>query len=92
MKQNGWIDLHVHTAASDGTMTPSETVRHAKQLGLAAIAITDHDTAAGVAEARRAGEQYDVEVVGGIELSSEYRGFKLHVLGYFIDPEAPALE
>ena len=92
MKQNGWIDLHVHTTASDGTMTPSEAVHHAKQLGLTAIAITDHDTAAGVAEAQQAGKQEDVEVIGGIELSSEYRGFKLHVLGYFVDPEAPALE
>ena len=86
------IDLHVHTTASDGTLTPTETVERAKALGLAAVAITDHDTHAGVAEAAAAGARYGVEAVPGIELSVHYRGLGIHILGYFIRPGAPALD
>ena len=87
----GFIDLHIHTTASDGTDLPSEAVAKARSLGLEAIALTDHDTAAGVAEAAAAGEGLGVEVVPGIEVSSDYRDNNIHILGYFIDPEAPAL-
>ena len=64
----GLIDLHMHTTASDGTDLPSEAVVKAAALGLEAIAVTDHDTAAGVAEASAAGNELGVEVVPGIEL------------------------
>lgn len=65
------IDLHTHSTASDGTMTPTELVRHAKEVGLDAIALTDHDTFSGVQEAMEAGKQYDVEVIPGCELALE---------------------
>ncbi len=85
------IDLHVHTTASDGTLTPAAVTARARGLGLAAIAITDHDTVEGVAEAVRAGKELDVEVVSGIELSCYYRGREVHVLGYFIDIASASL-
>ncbi len=86
------IDLHVHTTASDGTFTPSEAVAHARSLGLAAMAVTDHDTAEGVPEALAAGAALGVEVIPGIEVSVDWRGRGVHVLGYFIDPAAPSLQ
>ena len=85
------IDLHVHTTASDGTVTPSEAVLLAKNVGLSAIAICDHDTAEGVAGAISAGKEQGVEVVPGIEISLDYKGHGIHLLGYFIDPCSPAL-
>jgi hypothetical protein len=86
-----FIDLHVHTTASDGTFTPAEAVVHAKLLGLSALAVTDHDTPAGLPEALEAGRETGVEVVPGIEVSVDWRGRGIHVLGYFIDPAAPSL-
>lgn len=86
------IDLHVHTIASDGTLTPPECVHRAKELDLSAIAITDHDTADGVAAACAEGEKCGVEVIPGIEISADYLGIEgVHILGYFIDPNSPAL-
>ncbi len=79
------IDLHVHTTASDGTDTPTQVVVRAKELGLAAIAITDHDSITGIAEALQAGEELGVEVIPGIEVSADYRGNKAHIVGLFID-------
>ncbi len=86
------VDLHVHTTASDGTMCPRDVVSLAAMLGLKAIAITDHDTMAGLNEAGEAGELLGVSVVPGIELSTDYRGQEVHVLGYFLDGEAQALK
>ena len=88
---SGRVDLHIHTTASDGTFTPSEAVAHARALGLSAIAVTDHDTASGVPEALAAGAERGVEVVPGIELSVDWHGYGVHILGYFLDPAAPAL-
>lgn len=85
------IDLHVHTTASDGSLSPTEVVRLAAEKCLAAIAVTDHDTTAGVAEALEAGARYGVEVVPGVELSVDYRGEGIHILGYFIDAAHPVL-
>lgn len=85
------IDLHNHTTASDGTLAPRRTVELARELGLAAVAVTDHDTTAGLAEACAAGQALGVEVVPGVELAADYGGKEVHVLGYFIDPAAPAL-
>ncbi len=79
------IDLHAHTTASDGTATPRELVMLAKNLGLSAIGITDHDTLAGHAEAVRAGAAVGVEIVPGIELSvKDEAGEKSHLLGYYV--------
>ena len=86
------VDLHIHTKESDGTLSPTQVVKMAKSLGLAAIAICDHDTADGVEEALWAGAAEGVEVIPGIELSVDYKGEGIHILGYFIDPDSEALE
>lgn len=85
------IDLHVHTTASDGTMCPRDVVSLAAMQGLKAIALTDHDTMAGLQEAGEAGELLGVTIVPGIELSTAYQGREVHLLGYFLDPEAKKL-
>lgn len=79
------IDLHLHTTASDGTDTPAQAVLRARELGLSAIAVTDHDTVSGIAEALKAGTELGVEVIPGIEISADYRGNKAHIVGLFID-------
>lgn len=86
------IDLHVHTTASDGTYCPRDVVSLAAMQGLKAIALTDHDTMAGLPEAGEAGELLGVTIVPGIELSTDYRGTEVHLLGYFLNPEAPQLK
>lgn len=86
-----WIDLHVHTLASDGSDAPAAVVRKAAALGLRAIAITDHDTFVGLPEAMEAGRRYGVEVVPGVELSTVYDGVEVHVLGYCMDETQPRL-
>ena len=85
------IDLHVHTNISDGSETPENTVRHAAGLGLCAIAVTDHDTTAGVNAALDAGRKLGVEVVAGLELGCEWYGKEIHMLGYDLDPDSPEL-
>jgi hypothetical protein len=85
------IDLHIHTTASDGTDTPAQVVEKAKAIGLRAIAITDHDSIDGVAQAQQAGQALGVEVIPGIEISADYLGSKAHILGFFIDPTSEAL-
>lgn len=84
------VDLHVHSTASDGTLSPSEVVIHAKEAGLEAIALTDHDTIAGLDEAIQAGDLYKLEVVPGIELSADFPNDNLHILGFYIDYTDPA--
>lgn len=81
------VDLHSHTTASDGTFKPSESVVRAKEKGLRALGITDHDTVAGVKEALQAGEQWGIEIVPGIEVSTVDQGQDIHVLGYYINIE-----
>ncbi|MFH0822601.1 MAG: PHP domain-containing protein [Pseudomonadota bacterium] len=85
------IDLHVHTNQSDGTLSPAEVVGLAARTGLKAIAVTDHDTVSGVAEALREGEKLGVEVVPGVELSVQAPWGILHILGYFVDTSHPTL-
>jgi len=80
-----FADLHVHTSSSDGKITAEEAVRHAQRAGLAAIAIADHDTVEGVEIALGMGKGYGVEIIPGVELSSEVGDKELHILGYFID-------
>lgn len=85
------IDLHVHTTASDGTMSPRDVTSLAAMLGLKAIAITDHDTTAGIDEAGEAGQLLGVTIIPGIEISTDYLGRDVHVLGYFLDYKSPKL-
>lgn len=83
-------DLHTHTTASDGQYTPTELIQMAKERGLEAIALTDHDTMDGLEEAIQAGKQLDLRVIPGIELSAkEYPTF--HILGYGFALSAPPL-
>lgn len=76
-----FIDLHMHSTASDGLLAPADVVAAARAAGLSAIALTDHDTVEGVAEARTAGEALGVRVIAGIELSAHEGDRELHVLG-----------
>ncbi|MBK7820369.1 MAG: PHP domain-containing protein [Tessaracoccus sp.] len=80
------IDLHTHSSVSDGTDTPTGLVMKAMQAGLDVIALTDHDTFDGVAEAQEAGKRIGVRVVAGIEMSTEHGGRSVHLLGYGCDP------
>ena len=80
-----YIDLHIHSTASDGSLTPTEVVKEAEELGLAAIALTDHDTVAGIDEACAAASGLTLTVVPGIELSCIYQEKEIHMLGLFID-------
>ena len=83
------IDLHAHTTASDGSFTPRELVELAKNQGLGALGITDHDTLGGHLEAFEAGAELGVEIVPGIELSVQNeRGEKFHLLGYYVAPDS----
>ncbi|WP_239617203.1 PHP domain-containing protein [Cohnella mopanensis] len=84
-------DLHTHTTASDGMFPPAENVRLAKEAGLAAVAITDHDTIAGIEEALNAGKKYGISVVPGMEISTSSGGKEIHVLGYGISTEDKVL-
>lgn len=86
------VDLHAHSTASDGTYSPTEIVQLAKERNLRAIALTDHDTVAGVAEAQQAGAALGVEVLPGIEISADYADTGAHILGYLVDPASPALQ
>ncbi len=84
------LDLHLHSTASDGAWSPAAVARGAAGR-LDVIALTDHDTTAGVDAARRAASELALHVIPAVELSSTHRGREVHVLGYFVDPAAPAL-
>ncbi len=83
------IDLQTHTTASDGTCTPTELLRLAREAGLSAVGITDHDTVAGLPEATAAAAEEGVELVPGIEISVDYPNGEFHLLGYFVDYTSP---
>ncbi|HEX6207770.1 MAG TPA: PHP domain-containing protein [Actinomycetota bacterium] len=80
------IDLHTHTRHSDGTFEPRESVSLALDRGLRILAVTDHDTMAGVSAAEEAAAGTGLEIVPGVEFSAEYEGGSIHVLGYWMDP------
>lgn len=98
------VDLHVHSTKSDGTLTPTELVNYAIEKGLSAFALTDHDTTEGIDEALEAAAKHNnaiadgilqgfpLEVIPGIEFSTEYMGKDIHILGLFIDYSSPAFK
>lgn len=86
------IDLHCHSTASDGVLAPAGVVETAATLGLTAIALTDHDTTAGLAEAHAAGVRLGVEIVGGCEFSVGVEWGEMHLLAYFMEPGDPEIE
>ena len=89
---NRSVDLHCHSTASDGTLSPTKVVRLAKQSGLSALALTDHDTAAGAGEAASAAGSLGIDFLPGIEISCEYpHPGTMHLLGYGINPDSPVL-
>lgn len=79
------IDLHVHSSCSDGTCSPSALVAYAQEKGLSAMALTDHDTVAGVQEAIEAAGGTGLKLIPGVELSAEYRGNDIHILGLYLN-------
>ena len=80
------VDLHMHTTASDGRLTPTEMVNLANQKGLKTISITDHDSTEGLEEALLAAASFpELTIIPGIELSTDIPGNEIHMLGYFID-------
>ncbi len=88
---NGLTDLHTHSRASDGTMSPAELVSIAKETGLSSIALTDHDTIDGLAEFKSAGVKYAVETISGVEFAAAYKRTELHIVGLFIDEKNKGL-
>ena len=85
------IDLHTHSNYSDGTLTPTELVNLAREKKISALALTDHDTMAGVEEAVRAGEMMGVEIIPGIEISVLHDKVEYHILGYWADSQNSVL-
>jgi predicted metal-dependent phosphoesterase TrpH len=88
MKNIVYADLHTHTTASDGTLSPTELVKRSSEIGLSVLGITDHDTLGGVSEAMKASSDYGVEIVPGIEISCGWNinDYSIHILGLFVDP------
>ncbi|HEX8818437.1 MAG TPA: PHP domain-containing protein [Archangium sp.] len=85
------IDLHSHTTASDGQHSPAELLSLAASAGVTALAVTDHDTVAGLGEAAEAAKAHGVELVPGIELSAFVLKREVHILGHFVRPDYPEL-
>lgn len=79
------VDLHIHSTASDGTLTPAQVVSAASDAGLSAIAVTDHDTVAGVEEAVAAGFELGLDVFPALEIGAYHSGKEVHILGYLVD-------
>ncbi len=85
------VDLHLHSTASDGMLDPTLLVAHVAACGVKLMALTDHDTVAGVEQAAAAARVHGIGFVAGVEVSVDWRGRAIHVLGLAVDPGAPAL-
>lgn len=85
MERIGMIDLHIHSAVSDGTLSPSEIVKKADTMGLSAISLTDHDTTDGLQEFIKAAEGKNIATIPGVEMAGAWNMRELHILGYWID-------
>ncbi|MEQ1558671.1 MAG: PHP domain-containing protein [Methyloglobulus sp.] len=84
-------DLHSHSNISDGVLSPTDLVRRAHEHGVTSLALTDHDTTAGLAEAKAASEATGIRLISGIELSASWQNKTLHIIGLGIDPQYPPL-
>ncbi len=84
------VDFHTHSTCSDGTLTPTQLVDHAKESGLSAFALTDHDSVDGIKEAQKRAEEIGIEFIPGIEFSAA-ENTETHIIGLFIDPENETL-
>ena len=91
-KMSRVYDLHTHSTASDGTLTPTELVRRAAAVGVGVLAVTDHDTTEGLGEARRAAAATGIELVAGVEISVTWNGITVHIVGLGVATDDPALE
>jgi predicted metal-dependent phosphoesterase TrpH len=91
-KNESYIDLHIHSTYSDGLFSPAKILEVAQERGLKAISITDHDTVAATLKTAEMATEYDIEVVPGIEIGVAHAGCEVHLLGYFIDHNSPALD
>src|SRR5580700_5831648 len=87
----GFADLHLHTFFSDGTFTPEELAQRGAQVGLVAMALTDHDTVEGCARMAQACQTLGMEFIPGAELTAEFEGHEVHLLGFFLDAQQPKL-
>src|SRR5215472_13972752 len=79
------IDLHTHSTASDGLLAPARVVVTAREHGVGTLALTDHDTTAGVEEALAEGRRVHLDVIPGVEINTDVDEYEVHVLGYYID-------
>ena len=86
-----YVDLHCHSTASDGTLAPADVVRLAAERKLTGLALTDHDTVNGIAEAAAAAKSAGIDFITGIEISAEYAPGTMHILGYGVDPASQVL-
>lgn len=84
-------DLHTHSVCSDGSLRPEALVSRAKEKGVTVLALTDHDTTAGLDEARQAAEQLDITLINGIEFSCLWNGIGIHIVGLNFDPQHPQM-
>lgn len=87
-----YIDLHTHSTASDGIYAPDELLRRASEAGLRVLALTDHDTTNGVAQAAEAARRLNIDFIPGVELNTDTSGGEVHILGYFPEFERPAFQ
>ena len=87
-----YIDLHTHSTASDGSYAPAELVFYGKERGLSAMALTDHDTVAGLKEALEAGRACGLEVIPGVEITAVVEDCDVHIVGLFIEPDHSAIQ
>lgn len=86
------VDLHIHSTASDGTLTPEQIVEEARRIGLTAIAIADHDELGGLQAARQAAGEAGLPLIPAVEINADYGQTEVHVLGYWVDPEDAVLQ
>ena len=87
-----YVDLHMHTTASDGIYSPTELMHRVKEVGLRVVALTDHDTTDGIGEAARTAQALDIEFIPGIEINSDVSGGEVHMLGYYLEYQRPEFQ
>jgi len=87
-----YVDLHMHSTASDGLYSPPELIHNAKEAGLRVVALTDHDTTDGIEEATQAARALDIDFIPGVEINTDTSGGEVHVLGYFLEYQRPEFQ